>query len=223
VKYLLVDPGKVSESWYEKRQCPNLGLAYIGSYLQAHNQDVNMLDMATYNIDSEILSIYVRDYKPDVVGFSAASFNILDAYDGIKAVKRANKKTITVLGGSHASALPDRCRKECKELDIVIVGNGETEMLNLNHIKGKGVRIRPHIQNLDDLPFPDWSMYDLSQYSKSYSYAFDREEQILPAVTARGCPFACKFCFPLHGRDMRYRSRKNILDELKNNIDVYGV
>jgi len=40
MRVLLIDPGKVSDSWYQTRQCPNLGLEYIGANLTEHGHEV---------------------------------------------------------------------------------------------------------------------------------------------------------------------------------------
>jgi len=61
------------------------------------------------------------------------------------------------------------------------------------------------IEDLDTIPFADWSCYDLDDY----------EEKYLPITTSRGCIRRCSFCSeaPIWGR-FRYRSAQNIADEL---------
>ena len=206
MRVLLIDPGNMSESWYQTRQCPNLGLAYIGANLKEHSHDVRILDMAVYGLSLNDLVDIVVSFRPDVVGVSAASFNILDAYDAIAAVKSVSSDIFTVLGGAHASALSRRTREECPYIDAIVVGEGERVMLDICENHSPGVHIGAPIPDLDNLPFPDWGMYDYSKYHKAYSIAYDDDRHIYPIVTSRGCVHnRCKFCYQLHGRKVRLR------------------
>lgn len=223
MKVLLIDPGNVSESWYQTRQCPNLGLAYIGAILKEHDHNVRILDMATYHLNLNDLVDIVTEFQPDIAGISAASFNILDAYDVITAVKSVSSDIFTVLGGAHGSALSQRTLRECSSIDAVVVGEGERVMLDLCETRKPGIHIGKPIKDLDNLPFPDWDMYDYSKYKKAYSIAFDYECHLYPIVSSRGCVYnKCKFCYQLHGRRVRLRSPKNVVDELEFNYDKFG-
>ena len=166
-KVLLIDPGRVGESWYEQRQCPSLGLAYIGSYLKLKGIENKIIDMVTYGVTYEELPFQINSFEPDIVGISSASFNILDAYKTIEIVKQTNAAIFTVLGGAHATALPQQCLKECKALDAVVVGEGEIAMQKICECPKPGIYQEPFIDDLDSLPFPDWSMYDYSKYIKA--------------------------------------------------------
>jgi len=61
------------------------------------------------------------------------------------------------------------------------------------------------IEDLDTIPFADWSCFDFSHY----------EEKYLPITTSRGCIRRCSFCSeaPIWGK-FRYRSARNIADEM---------
>lgn len=221
-RVLLIDPGKVGESWYEERQCPSLGPAYIGTYLKANGIDIRIIDMSAYKISSQQLPQHIDEFHPDIVGFSSASFNILDAYEAAEVIKKTNKSIFTVLGGAHASAMPEHCLKECPSLDAIVIGEGEMAMQKLCKNPEPGIHREPFITILDDLPFPEWSLYDYSKYIKAYSLSYQKEETIFPIVTARGCPYTCKFCYPLHGKRTRYRSPQNVFEEIERNYHLYG-
>jgi len=65
----------------------------------------------------------------------------------------------------------------------------------------------PPVKNLDDLPFPDFSL--VKGLDKSPLF-------LAPISTSRGCPFDCSFCSvtKIFGRQYRFRSPENIIREL---------
>ena len=62
-RVMLIEPGKVSESWYSIREMPTLSLGCIGTYLQNIGHTVKIIDMATYKIDNEQLKTEVLNNK----------------------------------------------------------------------------------------------------------------------------------------------------------------
>lgn len=77
--------------------------------------------------------------------------------------------------------------------------------------------IRPNILNCDTIPVPDKSA-DLMPAR----YAPDHYGVIF---TSRGCPWPCTFC-DSHGvwtRKVRYRSEQNVVAEMDDLYDRYGV
>jgi anaerobic magnesium-protoporphyrin IX monomethyl ester cyclase len=70
---------------------------------------------------------------------------------------------------------------------------------------GNTVRInqqRAFIQDLDSLPFPDYS--HLARKIDTY-----------PIFSSRGCPNNCVFCCRIMGKRIRVRTPKNVVDEIK--------
>ncbi|HUI71815.1 MAG TPA: radical SAM protein, partial [Spirochaetia bacterium] len=142
---------------------------------------------------------------------------------------RAQGKTV-VYGGPHASFLPEEALEHG---DYVIVGEGETgfpllaEALNRNASlldvpglvwKDNGVvRRNPPaqpIEDLDSLPFPDFSLLDMGSLTKMGIQGPGKPT--IPMQTSRGCPFDCTFCSVtgMFGRRYRHRSTENIIAEL---------
>jgi len=219
-KILLVDPGKVSESWYDKRQCPHIGLAYIATHLMDAGHEVQVMDMAAYESSIPNYIDYLKFFTPDIIGVTAASFNILDAYDIIAQTKLVDPGVLTVLGGAHSSSIPITTKMECPKADIIVHGPGESIMIEMARMPTKylGANIVKYgrgVSNIDDLSWPDWSLYDYDYYMPAYSSVLDKKVHIYPISTSRGCPFSCKFCFPLHGHKIKYRSISNVIAEIK--------
>ena len=80
------------------------------------------------------------------------------------------------------------------------------------------------VENLDELPFPDWSEY-LKKYKLRNNFLGFNSKSAIPIVATRGCPYSCfNYCtYPLQqGRKVRLRSVKNIVAEIKHWIDTIG-
>lgn len=88
------------------------------------------------------------------------------------------------------------------------------------------VRPKQHFNdNLDALPFPAFDLMPLQNYwDLKYSHA-PFQGKYLPLLTSRGCPLGCKFCFVpgIWGRQWKYRSAKNVADELQYFVEKFGV
>lgn len=70
-----------------------------------------------------------------------------------------------------------------------------------------------HIQKLDQLPFPDFSDYDLKHYQGS---------KVLPSYATRGCLNKCVYCSSRNFmRPFRFRSGKRMFEEIKHLKSIY--
>tara|TARA_B100001029_G_C15034959_1_gene439508 strand:+ start:186 stop:1547 length:1362 start_codon:yes stop_codon:yes gene_type:complete len=80
------------------------------------------------------------------------------------------------------------------------------------------------VENLDDLPFPDWNYYSKKYPLKNNFLGFNSKTAI-PMLASRGCPYSCfNYCtYPLQqGRKVRLRSVENIISEMKHCIETIG-
>lgn len=163
----------------------------------------------------------ISTHNPKKVGVSIFSNNsIRPGKDVLKLCKEANVETF--IGGSQLidSLLNkgDPVDSRFKEyVDHYIIGEGENALQNfLLYGKGPGVD-NPHyeqIDNLDSLPFADYSDYDMNLYEES--------ERRWPITGSRGCVRRCSFCnVGAIWKKFRFRSGKHIADEIKYLIDSY--
>ncbi len=74
---------------------------------------------------------------------------------------------------------------------------------------------RPMIEDLDTLPFPDYSFFDLDSY-RPYQPRGYKSLKYAPINSSRGCVARCQFCsVPLFwGGRWRGRSARNVVDEM---------
>ncbi len=169
----------------------------------------------------------IAELKPDVVGISS----LFTPYfrEALEVAARIKKRTdaIVVMGGSHASAVPESLLAS-PHVDYVIRGEGERAFVEfLRYLKGEQaidrvpslayksrgeVVFNPLGDNfpIDEIPFPDLS--DLR--SSNYELA---GKPMTFMITSRSCPHKCSFCsvHTTFGTDYRRRSLENVLEEIE--------
>ena len=257
MKTLLIQPPALIFKDEAKSCHPPLGLAYLAAMLRDLHE-VHLLDCVAEGFDNEEkVGEYVRyglsldeikkrisEIRPEVVGVSCLfSSAINEAMNICKIAKGIDPKIITILGGAHPSAMPEETLKE-KEVDYVIVGEGEYALRNLlNAVENrksisslKGVAFRDKagisfeagdkIEDLDQLPFPAWDMLPMEKYFaiKRPHGGTARKTPFFPMITSRGCPNACTFCsiHTVWGRKYRSRSAANVLSEIRYLRDKFN-
>ncbi|MFC1631388.1 B12-binding domain-containing radical SAM protein [Candidatus Omnitrophota bacterium] len=169
-----------------------------------------------------------------IIGFSVQSTSKFFSLEVARKIKAKDKDRLIVFGGP-------LCFKNCYGIDILkdftfldFVCFQEAERCLpqlLNNIeKHEGVLSHPGfgyrrkdgtiidggdaqpIEDLDEIPFADYSKFDLAQYTK----------KSLPISTSRGCINRCTFCSEsTHWRRYRTRSAQNIFSEIKYQLKRY--
>lgn len=219
---------------------PPIGLLYIAAYLEENTScEVHVLDAHTERMDHAQVKSWVAIHKPDVVGIYMSTYYL---YDGVLLAKnvKAVSPAITVIAGGPHTALYPRETINLPEVDCVMVGEAEesfkvfTQLWNtpraeeielLNNVLTKRSRpdkipYRGRMENLDALPFPARHLLDTTKYSSILA----RNNPITTIITSRGCPFNCYFCSNLEsGQKVRYRSARNVVDEIEHVVKYYGI
>jgi len=121
------------------------GIAYLASYLLSKGEEVMLIDALSEGIENierfenktkiglsdEEIERRIREFKPDIVGITSMFTSFyLDAHNLASIVKRINPGIKVVLGGAHASILPEPSLKD-KNIDIVVKGEGEITLWNI--------------------------------------------------------------------------------------------
>jgi anaerobic magnesium-protoporphyrin IX monomethyl ester cyclase len=215
-----------------------LGLAYLGAITEQEGHEVNIIDCQAEKLTYETFRDRVSKETPDIIGVTATTLLYKSAMKLIEIAKEAHPNAITMLGGSHGTFWDENALNEYPTLDIVVRREGEItfkELLNnfqknisLTNVlgitfrqkDGKIVRTpdRPFIEDLDKLPFPAHHLLPLDDLKRMGKVLF-------PLITSRGCVFWCDFCSTVRmfGRGYRWRSPKNVVDEMQLVHDKYGV
>jgi len=168
-------------------------LAYLAA-LTSSDWDIRI-------IDENIEPVTYDD--ADLAGITSMSWNAPRAYRISEGFRE--KGVTTVMGGIHASMLPDEASRF---VDSVVIGEAESVWQNLlddftdNRLKQFYVGDRVSLDNL----------------AKPRNDLFSDRYKIRASVqTARGCPMGCEFCSVtvFHGKTYRQRPVDDVLDELE--------
>lgn len=203
---------------------PPLNLGYLASYLRKYVDDVNVkiIDGIIGQDDKKLL----EDFKPDLVGLTATTPQINDAYrlaDWIRS--RFGNQTHIVMGGVHVSVLPQEAISHC---DTVIVGEGERALSDIIQREYyPEVYNGVPINNLDEIPSPAFDLIDIEGYMKSEDNSGKMildNPRCVPLITSRGCPYRCAFCWnSFRVAQPRYHSAQRILDDLTYLKEHYSI
>lgn len=213
-------------------------LLVIGACLKRAGFPVRVLDMQINEWGPESITRAIKEYSPDLVGFSihAAPFipSIKTCCEMVKAV--APHVLITV-GGIFTSTYKEKIFDFIPEIDIIVLNEGEETIVDLAYAlendcsletvagivykNGCGEVVetppRPMLADLSMSPTPAYELIDLAAYNKP--------GVLPPPIEAqRGCSFSCKFCgvhYPNWERKVRYKDPKKIVDEIQLLHDKY--
>lgn len=230
-KVLLINPSSTVNVYNKSRIkiaiAPSLTFAALGASLLKDNHDVRILDLIfSDNLEGNVRK-ELESFNPEFVGITIPTTAVFEMRKIAKIVREFNKKVTLIGGGVHPTARPKETLLK-SELDILVMGEGDftiSEIINgedLDSIKGiaykknNGVVINERkelISDLDSLPYPAWSLYDLSKYVSPKSLS---DSPVGYIETSRGCPFRCIYCNKsIFGYRFRTKSVKRVVDELE--------
>lgn len=216
------DCSKVSHYWEMEYAS---SWAHIDSYrYEIHPQIVKALSKAALEIiQSNVSSI----------GFSVYSSNYLPTRFIIKLIKTMCPDIKIYLGGASVDKKLAMQDLEENLIDAAVIGEGENScyrllefwngQIDIQDLKGVIVKLqdqtifeapRNSLLKLADLPLPDFSEYDMSNYHGN----------VLPIEFSRGCTDSCTFCSETnYWVGFRTKSADQIILEMKANILKHGI
>lgn len=215
----------------------------------------NATDKFNVTYSEEVLSeLRILCEDSDLVGLSLMSNQFIQAINVTEYLKSHDITVPIVWGGIQPTVEPEECLEYA---DIICIGEGEEaaaveladnihqdrpyfETKNMWFKTKDGIiqnPLRPVIQDLDSIPFPDYSCENhyisTEKHIKKLSVEMLKKFQgerfkgngksiVYMFMTSRGCPFNCTYCansvyHSLYQKQkmLRWRSAKNIIEELK--------
>jgi radical SAM superfamily enzyme YgiQ (UPF0313 family) len=168
MKIALVIPS--SPFLIDQKVFPFLGPLYLSAVLKQAGHNVTVYDLAGRE-DIPVI-------EADIIGVTATTPQFPQAIKIASTLKDRHSSDKIIIGGPHASAASEEAKKY---FDMVCVGEGERWITGL----ADGIKDweKLPIEDLDQLPFPDWDAIDLSQYQ----YFIDGK-RTMSIMTSRGCP-----------------------------------
>jgi len=232
MKVMLIYPDTSKESVIPKKliNIEPLGLEYLAGTIPDHQ--VKVLDMKMENNWQK----EIEEFQPDVVGISGTVIHSYRILEVLKKVKELNQKTLTVVGGTHATLMPKDFNKPY--VDVIVMGHRVSSFKNIvqnferkkSFEKIEGLALpdedklyftpqKNPVTSLDHLPLPRRDLTE--RYRKRYFHLVWRPTALI--VTSVGCPYQCNFCpCPvLTQRRFLKRSPELVLEELSQIEEEY--
>ena len=256
IRYALVAPiGDVgSES------TPPIGLAYLSAIAKNQGASVTRIDASGRNLNksfkipkynlqgnglelNEIFELIHPETK--FIGVTAMfSHEWPYVRDCINATKEKFPNATIVVGGEHATSLPEYNLRDCKGIDYISLGEGEQTWLeiiekkknneNFDNIDGLAylkngefvkTKFRERIKHIDEIPWPDWNTFRIESYLDNAVSFGPGSGRNMPIMASRGCPYECTFCSnPLmYGRRYYLRQIDDLIEQIKFYIRKYKI
>lgn len=220
-----------------------LGPGYLAAVLKKEGVDVKVCcqDVFHYS-NTEMAERFLKNQEYDLIGIGFLAARFRETIVGLcETVNQHKKGAWLVLGGQGAAAIPEYVLKETKA-EVAAIGEAEetiVELLkcklengDLSQIKGiaycQGDEVKinekrkPAIK-LDELPFPEWSLFPIEKYVSSLQlFEANKKDKTLAILTTRGCVNRCNFCYRMEN-GIRFRSIPNVVEEIKLLNKKYGI
>lgn len=166
--------------WPEKTKSGTLyypyWLAYCVGLCQKQGFECNLVDCITKGYTIEDTIAEVKKYNPDYIMAEITTPTCSYDYKVINAIKEACSDVKILIGGTHATILPDAVLEECFGIDYILRQEYDFtvgELINsddVSEVKGVSYRVNDageDIANLDN--------YDLSKGNFKVAHTEDRE------------------------------------------------
>ncbi len=194
----------------------NYGVASLSAVLKDKGHETGLINLneklKPIPSDEELLE-NIRDFKPDIVGFSCVTTQFKHA-ERIARMVKEKLGILTIAGGVHATMVPAEVLRTAA-FDFACLGEAEVALPELLDRLQSGadttsvpnvwaakdfsiytnkVRAFPEITGL---PRKDYSIFDFQEM-------IDAKDGWVGMMAGRGCPFRCTYCFN-HQIIERYR------------------
>lgn len=233
---------------YDQLMLP-IGLMYLSAYLKRTMADELEIRVVSTMVDlpePEDLDRLLLEFRPDIVGIRCVIFFSEQITVIAEKARTLLPDALIIAGGPNVTFDNENLRSN-RNFDVLAEGEGEEILhevvtaycasgLDRQTERFSGIRgisywsgdvlqrncPRPAIENLDDLPFPDYDAIDLPKYGTYMNYGYNRRPMGI-LFTSRGCPFRCTYCHIVFGKGFRARSAEGTYQEIKFLHDRYGI
>ena len=139
MKILLIYPYCLEDRLHEEdvRAVP-IGLYYVGAVLKEHGYDVEILNWHHMNGRAEEMERILAEKGADVIGLSILHANRWGGIEIARTAKKLDPGVRVVFGGVGATFLWKHFLMHFKEVDFVVIGEGEYTFLELVKCFEKG-------------------------------------------------------------------------------------
>jgi anaerobic magnesium-protoporphyrin IX monomethyl ester cyclase len=176
-----------------------------------------------------------------MVGITCGSATYARCVEIAKTIKEVQPDCTIVVGGWHASYLPETLLSH-HEIDYVVMGEGERAITQLAAAlvtckvsqtqtiagvacrgpNGNVINQPKFIENIDEIPYPARHLLPLELYDRTIEFLDAKPADVMSI--SRGCVFNCGFCETrkLWGNICRGFSPQRIIGEIEDLMTRYG-
>ncbi|MGK5092832.1 radical SAM protein [Deltaproteobacteria bacterium TL4] len=216
---------------------------------------VKIVDLVKYSISDDNFIEIVGEFKPQTVGIGGITAGYKRCKELIHLLKAAYPEIIIIVGGVITSVSGLLLKKA--GADVVVHGEAEITFPHLLTTLAQGGDIagvpgisflkdgsifrterRPQVRNLDDIPFPEYSLIKVEDYLDSaenwLNHYFKgtaeyaemvsklKGKHLFPIITARGCTDKCSFCYR-HLQGVRQHGVEYVVKMMRFLHETYNV
>ena len=234
LKVALINPNQ-----FTKYPQPPMGLALIAALLERAGYPVTVIDANALDLRPEDVVPLVSD--ADVIGLTAMTPSVNRAIVMARHLRQAYPDLPIILGGPHATLLPEKTLAIAPEINIVVRGEGEDTILELlsalerkeplTEIQGISYRkdgqvvnneARSGLVDLDSLPFLAYHLLPWQKYRPHPPHG--RASPFAVIITSRGCPYKCAYCSkPVFGNLFRAQNPERVVEEILYYQKNFGI
>ncbi len=215
---------------------PPIDLMFSAASTEAAGCECRLTDYPAERKSWPELERELREFRPHVLMLSITTPSLHLDVQAAELAKKVDPGILTVAKGAHFIVLDHEAMGLYPMLDCVIRGEYERTAAELGtgrplaEIEGITWRApdgavtrnpeRPFIDDLDSIPFPARHLTRNELYFRP-----DTMEPQTTIVTNRGCPHSCIYCLApvVSGKKNRYRSTDNVVAELEECVNRYGI
>src|SRR6266581_1143529 len=214
-----------------------LWLSYATGVLERAGHEVLLIDAPAEGTELSQIRNRIDNFKPELAVFDTSTPSIHSDVKVLEEVKSwFGGKLLTVLVGTHPSALADETIALSQSIDVIArreydytlrelaeriqAGNIDfSQILGITYRQSseiKSTEDRPYIENLNEIPWVS-RVYKKHVDINNYFYAHTKAP-VISFFAGRGCPNKCFYCvYPqvMFGHKYRHRSAEDIVGELE--------
>lgn len=234
MKVVLINPPQ-----FTRYPQPPMGLALIAAVLEKQGYQVAVCDANALGLRPEEVALLLTD--ANVAGLTAMTPTIGAAISVARYLKKANPNLTIILGGAHATLLPEETLATAPEIEVIVRGEGERTIIKLlralenkqalgnipgiSYRKGGEVINNPPISknvDLNSLPFLAYHLLPWQRYKPHPPHG--RAYPFAAIITSRGCPYQCSYCSkPIFGSKFRAQAPERVVEEIAYYKERFGI
>ncbi|MFC1479107.1 B12-binding domain-containing radical SAM protein [Planctomycetota bacterium] len=191
-----------------------------------------------YETDENLKKV-MEDFDPDIVGITTHTAGELYNVERLlRVIKDAKPETVTIVGGQHATLLPEDFYSP--DVDLICIGPGEETFREVMETLAQGKKdftdvsglavnqgdeyllTEPRIIESGTFSWPRFDRSLLDKYKKHYLNFFEFRPTVY-TLTTSGCPYRCKFCSLWVAARGTYRRRdpEEIVNDIANQPQTF--